>query len=255
MARNFATIDAALWDDEAFCTLSAGAQRTYLMLITQRDITAAGTLALTMRRWSKTCSEKDLEVWLAELEDARFVLIDEDTEELLVRTFVKWDGGYKHPKRCASVVANAKALRSDTLRKAVAEELAKLSVSIADPIRTESHSNGTGVPTESHRFPVNEGDQKTEPGTSTQESDPSGSNDPEPSEFCPDHPRGTDKACGPCGTAKMRHAAWVKRQERRQRAAGARHNAALLADIEASKANAVPPPADWRKAAAKRGVS
>jgi hypothetical protein len=41
------------------------------------------------------------------------VLVDEDTEELLVRTFVKWDGGYKHAKRVLAVAAYTKAIRSD----------------------------------------------------------------------------------------------------------------------------------------------
>lgn len=242
MARTYATIDASIWADEEFCAMSAGAQRTYFMLITQSDITAAGTLALTMRRWSKTCTEKDLDVWLAELEDARFVLIDEDTEEVLVRTFVKWDGGYKHPRRLQSVVATARALRSDTLRKAVAEELDKLGVTGASPVRTESHSIGTTVGQESPRFPVKLGDHEQEPGTTLQESDPSGSDDPEPSQFCPNHPRGTDASCGPCGTAKTRHAGWVKRQTRRRRALEDAKSAAVLAEIRAAKESAVPRP-------------
>jgi hypothetical protein len=61
MARTYANIDVGIWGDPEFCALTAGAQRTYFMLITQTDITACGSLALTMRRWSKTCLEQDLD--------------------------------------------------------------------------------------------------------------------------------------------------------------------------------------------------
>lgn len=247
MARTYANVDAGIWDDAEFCALSAGAQRTYFMLITQSEISAAGTLALTLRRWARTCGEKYLEVWLAELSDARFVLIDEDTEELLVRTFAKWDGGYKHAKRRMAVVAYARAIRSLQLRTAAAEELAKLGVSTANPMPFESEPDPNPEATGFGRSVVNESGYDLEPHSTSQEREPPPSiEDVEPSPFCSRHPTGTDKPCGPCGTAKLRHQRWEKREQRRQverrREAEQRRSAAVLAENAEAKAQAVPRP-------------
>lgn len=215
MARTYANIDVGIWDDPEFVALTAGAQRTYFMLITQTDITACGSLALTLRRWSKTCAEKDLEVWLAELSDARFVLIDEDAEELLVRTFVKWDGGYKHAKRVLAVLAYARAIRSGVLREAVGIELAKLGVSAGNPMPPDRQSVAIPEPIDSGRSVVTLGGYESTPHSASQEREPSPSEDVEPPQFCHEHPKGTTKNCGPCGSARLRHQAWCKRQERK----------------------------------------
>jgi hypothetical protein len=241
MARTYATIDAGIWDDPEFCALTAGAQRTYFMLITQTDITAVGSLALTLRRWSKTCSEKDLEVWLAELADARFVVIDEDSEELLVRTFAKWDGGYKHAKRRMAVVSYTKAIRSQTLRDAAIEELAKLGVSLANPMPPDREPDAIPEATGSGRSVVNVGDHKGTPHSTLQEREPPPSiEDVEPPLYCVQHPNGTDKRCGPCGSARLRHQRWQKREERRKAEVVRARDAAVLAEIAEAKANAVP---------------
>ena len=40
--------------------------------------------------------------------------------------------------------------------------------------------------------------------------------DQEPSPFCVKHPSGTDRPCGPCGTARTRHRLWEKQQAEEQ---------------------------------------
>jgi len=211
MARSFGSIDCGIWDDPDFCLLSAGAQRTYLMLITQRDITACGSLPLTLRRWSATCGEKDIEAWIAELTDANFVLIDEDTEELLVRTFAKWDGGYRHTKRRMAVISTARAIKSVTLRSTASTELAKLGVSISDDKPSDTQPDGNSEAIRSGRFPVQVSDHNGEPETGNLETGAIAADADEPlSMFCSKHPNGTEKACGPCQTARLRYAAAAK---------------------------------------------
>lgn len=161
MARSYANIVTTIYADPEFCGLSAGAQRTYFMLVVQPEITACGSLALTLRRWAKTVPEAErhlLGAWLTELEQARYVLVDEDTEELLVRTFAKWDGGYKHAKRVLAVVATAEAIRSPRLRTAIAVELASLDVHTAIPMPSDSEPNATREATGSGRSVVTEGE-------------------------------------------------------------------------------------------------
>lgn len=69
-----------------------------------------------------------MESWLDELSDGGFVVIDEDSEELLVRTFVKWDGGITNGKRTLAIDSASKAIRSPILRRSLALELLKLGV-------------------------------------------------------------------------------------------------------------------------------
>lgn len=217
MARAYANIVTTIWLDEEFCALSAGAQRTYFMLLTQTDITACGTLPLTTRRWAATLREADrpdLPGWLDELARERFIIIDHDTEELLVRKFVKWDGGYKHAKRVMAVIATAEAIRSRSLQSVIATELANLGVSTRIAVPPDSEPDPSPVDGGSGRVVVTEVVQESTPGTSLLEGEPAPLDSVEPpSEFCSSHPKGTEKPCGPCKTARMRYQRWVNATE------------------------------------------
>lgn len=225
MPRVYGQIYCTIWDDAEFVALGAGAQRTYFMLVTQPDIAACGALALTLRRWAKTCREADLEIWLAELTDAEFVLIDEDTEEALVRTFAKYDGGSRHAIRRKAIVSTARAIRSPLLRSTAVDELGKLGLSIGTAVPVDSHPSGTpdgagGTPeaVESQRFQVTLGDHQRDPGILELGAAATDAAEP-PSMFCPLHPNGTTDPCGPCGTARRIFDAWHAQDALRQQAA------------------------------------
>jgi hypothetical protein len=239
MPRTYGTIQCAIWDDEDFLALSAQAQGTYLMLTTQRDIEACGLLALTLRRWARMVAQGDpaqLVGWLNELSAARFIVIDKETEELLVRTFAKWDGGYRHAVRCKAVVAAAEAIRSPTLRAVMAAELDRLGVahaievpvdtdptdppeppdrhsdassqlvechSSATPVPVESLSSGTRVAVESQRSGLSNavGTALRIPHSETgRESLSIATRLPDPT--CSRHPQGTDAPCARCARAR-----------------------------------------------------
>lgn len=130
-ARSYATIQCSIWEDADFLALSAEAKAAYFMLVTQPNIEACGALPLTLRRWAPLVAGGDpaqLVRWLNELSAARFVVLDKDTEEILVRTFAKYDGGYLHATRVKAVVRSAEAIMSPSLRGFVAAELDRLEV-------------------------------------------------------------------------------------------------------------------------------
>lgn len=215
MPRKFGQIYCAIWDDPDFLLLTAGAQRTYLFLVTQDDITACGSLPLRLRRWSKKCIDSSLEVWLAELTDTEFVLLDEDTEEVLVRSFARHDEGYKHTIRRKAVLSSARAIKSPLLSACIAAELAKVGLSTGTAEAPQSGASATPEPAEPQRFQVvTEGDLDREPGTSIPEQGTVAAGDAL-SPFCSKHPKGTDKNCMPCGTARLRFQAWERGAERR----------------------------------------
>lgn len=132
MARSYGHIMSAIWNDPEFRKLSCAAQRTYLMLITQADISSAGTLPLTVRRWAAYAidsSSDSLSDSLSELAGYRFLVVDETTEEVLIRTFVKWDGGYTNvQKRQPAIRRDAAAVASPKIRASLAVELDELGV-------------------------------------------------------------------------------------------------------------------------------
>ncbi len=102
MPRNYTQIMCAIWDDPEFLALSEGAQRAYFLLVSQKDISAAGVLHIWTPRWaglSRTSTDETLKAALSELKQTRFIVPDWQTGELLVRSFVRWDGGYKNGKR------------------------------------------------------------------------------------------------------------------------------------------------------------
>lgn len=129
--RNYAHIRCAIWDDPEFLALSEAAQRAYFLLITQSDISAAGVLRMWTPRWaamSRTSTEESLKSALHELKVAHYIVPDWVTGELLVRSFVKWDGGYNNQKRRPVIIREACAVRSRVIRQALRVEFEKLNL-------------------------------------------------------------------------------------------------------------------------------
>jgi hypothetical protein len=137
MARTYAHVSTSIWQNPDFRSLSIGAQRLYFMLLTQADISSCGVLPLTVKRWAKNAADSDpdsLSIALTELTDSLFLIIDETTEEVLVRTFVKWDGGANNSKRLPAILDAARTIQSTTLMQVTALELAKLHVDHQLPV-------------------------------------------------------------------------------------------------------------------------
>jgi hypothetical protein len=130
MARNYAQFTTAIWrPGDDFGRLTRNAQWVYFMLATQPDISAAGVLSLNVRRWSGRSidgSKQDVIDGLQELSTQRFVAYDYETEEVLIRAFIKSDGGYSNSKRKPVIERAVKDVESPALRKVLTDELTKL---------------------------------------------------------------------------------------------------------------------------------
>lgn len=129
MARKYANILTAIWRNEDFRALTAEEQRVYLQLTSQPDISAAGVLPLSVTRWSAQARNTTPATVMAALEGlarGRFVIYDTRTEELLVRSFIRWDGGYTNSKRKPVIRDAAQEVESPTIRRALALELRRL---------------------------------------------------------------------------------------------------------------------------------
>ena len=118
-----------IWDDPDFTALDDTVQRLYLLLISQPDITAVGVLPLTAGRWGRLAPNTqpvDIRRNLEVLASANFVLLDNDTEEVMVRTYMAHDGLYLSPNGTKALLKALDKVLSDTLRDAVSRTIATL---------------------------------------------------------------------------------------------------------------------------------
>lgn len=128
MARSFAKMYVSVWDaGNDFYDLSTDAQWLYWTLLSHPLLSPAGVLPLQPRKWakrSKGMTERRVLAALRELvATGQKVLIDDDTEELLIRTFVAWDKGYKTPNIHTSITSSIKSIESHALRDAATDAL------------------------------------------------------------------------------------------------------------------------------------
>jgi hypothetical protein len=129
MARSEARLSVSIWNDRDFLALSPGAQRMFMFLIGQSDLAHDGVIALRERRWSKSAaglSRADVERDLAELHDARFVVVDEDAEELLIRSFIRRDRVYRQPNVLRAAADHLPVVTSPVILATLADELRRV---------------------------------------------------------------------------------------------------------------------------------
>lgn len=158
MARRYSQIAADIWKNEDFRKLSAGAQRLYMILFSQADISPAGVLPMTVKRWASYApdtTEDDIRAAIDELSDALFVVPDHETEELLVRSFVRWDGGHKNPKRLIAIGMAYRSVTSYPIDRALTREFTRLGVSF-DGLSDSLSDDVSDDVSDSHRVVVKE---------------------------------------------------------------------------------------------------
>jgi hypothetical protein len=129
MAQDYAQLLRSIWTDEDFRALSVDAQHAYMMLFSHPDRNAAGVLSLTLRKWTRLASDLHpdrLDMALTELDATRFIVMDESTEELCVRSFIRRASVYKHIRLLANALREVSEVESPRIRSVLAQELARL---------------------------------------------------------------------------------------------------------------------------------
>lgn len=103
MPRSRATIACSSLADPDFRALPALCKYLYWSLLAQTKLTIAGCLDLKTARWAELSPDTPTELidhLLDVLEGRRYVAIDRETDELVIRTFVKHDvAGNKNSQR------------------------------------------------------------------------------------------------------------------------------------------------------------
>jgi hypothetical protein len=129
MARSFAKIFQRIWADPAWRALDGESQHLYFLLISQPQMNLAGILPLQPRKWAACVSDWDVgtvEGALKRLSGDRFVIVDEDTEEVLVRSMIRNDEAYRTPGMLKSILKLAEGAQAPQIRGVLCEELGRL---------------------------------------------------------------------------------------------------------------------------------
>lgn len=145
MARTYGKVLCTIWADEDYLALSQAGRLLYLALISQPDISPAGVLPITVGRWrtylSSTATRDDVWDVLHELDAARFVVLDEDQEEVWVRALMRVDGRLENSNLRTSITTALTSMRSERLRAAAVSEYERIT-----PARTSSRRPSDAVP-------------------------------------------------------------------------------------------------------------
>jgi hypothetical protein len=134
VARDHARLYVHIWtDDEDWKALSPMAKLLYVQLLSQKRLAYSGLLDLAVKRWGRAhpgVPLDQLRAALSELDNKRFVVVDQDTEEVLIRSFIRRDELYKQPQILAAALRVAFEIESPILRAALAVELRRLPVEV-----------------------------------------------------------------------------------------------------------------------------
>lgn len=154
MANGAALIREALWRDQDFRALPRTAQCLYLQLLSQKDLDCAGVLTLNRDVLVKGCSEMtlaDLNYDLKMLCQTRFTVVDSDSDEVLIRSYVRLVSVLS-PNAWKAAKVHALRVHSQEIRLMLASELRRLGRPDATDLATTITAGCT--PSESHPDPI-----------------------------------------------------------------------------------------------------
>ncbi|KXT55591.1 hypothetical protein Y710_18565, partial [Gordonia sp. QH-12] len=134
MPREFAKAWFSMFTDDDFACQDSGDKWLYMVLLGQPALNYAGVQPMNMRRWQRAMrdvsgtvpSEAEMHVRLNRMERRRYVFVDPDTGETLVRTFMRSDGVARQPNVLKSALRALAHVESPKLASVLASELDQL---------------------------------------------------------------------------------------------------------------------------------
>lgn len=127
--RDFAQIRLSIWNDDAFLDLTPAAQHLYFVLLTNPALSYCGTadwhpgrIAARAKGWDKD----QVYAAAAELVDGLYIVVDADTDEYLVRSFVRNDSLMRQHRLPVSMARARADVTSRGIRAVIVDELKRL---------------------------------------------------------------------------------------------------------------------------------
>jgi hypothetical protein len=129
MARDHARIQTSIWIDDDFLDLTPPAQHLYMVLCTQLKLSFCGVFDWRPGRiaqLSQGWTTGQVERAAAELAKNLYIVIDDDAEEVLVRSFIRNDGLLSSPNITKAMFTAYSAAMSRDIRGVIVHELKRL---------------------------------------------------------------------------------------------------------------------------------
>lgn len=129
MARDHARLLVSTWGDSDFKALSSNAQRLYWLIVSQHDLSPAGVLTYAPARWatfSADSTKASISRAVRELVERRYLMLDESTEEIWVRSHIRHDGGMKVPNVAVGIARAYARIVSPAIREGFLSEIRRL---------------------------------------------------------------------------------------------------------------------------------
>lgn len=129
MAMDYAQVRRDIWADEDFRELPQASQWLYLHVITSPTISYCGVADWRPARIAALTDDltaRDVDLAAVELEGHHYLVIDRDTEEVLVRSWVKHDGLMGKWNMAAALARTYGEVASKVLRGVIVYELRRL---------------------------------------------------------------------------------------------------------------------------------
>lgn len=126
--RRFAKLFLDIWEDPDFQALNVDAQHLFFMFLSSKQRTNAGVLPYTPGRFTRNAADLDRAVFddaVTALEEARFIVVDRESQEILIRSFVRNDEGIKQPNMATNIGRTIGSIFSEEILDALFTELAR----------------------------------------------------------------------------------------------------------------------------------
>lgn len=128
MARTSSYFKTSIWGDE-FRALPMAAQHLYIAMWTSAGLSYAGVADWRPARLCKVAADltpkKVIEAGLI-LHHGLYIVVDEETEEVLIRSFIRNDGLMEQPNVAAAMVRDYAKIASPAIRGVIVYELQRL---------------------------------------------------------------------------------------------------------------------------------
>ena len=129
MTGEYGKLYKRAWGDRDFKALTEGQQALYQKLVSQSDLSLAGVLTYAPVRWAGQTAGltvADVEARFAALVERRYLVLDLATQEVLVRSYIRHDQGWRSPRTMIGIANAVRRVMSDRLRAAISVELLRL---------------------------------------------------------------------------------------------------------------------------------
>jgi hypothetical protein len=122
VARQYAPLYTSIWQDDTFTALPVESQWVYLLALSQPNMTYCGVVPFTARRWASYAAgatARTVVRAIAPLSSAGLVMLDDEAEELWVRSFVKHNKVTQQPKILLAAKRQFGEVVSEPIRNAI----------------------------------------------------------------------------------------------------------------------------------------